>query len=55
MADNPFMDAPMAPQETEEVEQTTPTNNPFLDAPMAPGTSASDRGRTLIGDTGIAP
>ena len=55
MADNPFMDAPMAPQETEEVEQTTPTNNPFLDAPMAPGTSASDRGRTLIGDTGLAP
>ena len=55
MADNPFMDAPMAPQEIEEAEQTTPINNPFLDAPMVAGTSASDRGRTLIGDTGIAP
>ena len=55
MAENPFMAAPMAPQETEESEQTTPIDNPFLNAPMAPGTSASDRGRTLIGDTGIAP
>jgi len=55
MSDNPFMAAPMAPQETDESEQTTPIDNPFLNAPMAPGTSASDRGRTLIGDTGIAP
>jgi len=46
--DDPFADLPMASNQNV-------SSDPFADLPMAPGTSASDRGRTLIGDTGIAP